>query len=126
MSSPIKIPISNEKRLRDNRRVRSNSSLSGFFPTESSVEGVAAYSADIAVGYSQNKKYSSTELRELLNLTRQLRRAKRQLLLKSVESPSCPVDRLRGILLQLSVDTMDEDGFSSLNNASVESLGSME
>jgi hypothetical protein len=124
MSSPIKIPISNERCLRDSRRARSNSSLSGFFPPESSVE-VAAYSADIAVENSQNEKYTSTDRQGLLNLTRKLRRAKRQLFLKSVESPSSPVDRLRGILLQLSVDTMD-DGFSSLISSSVESFGSME
>jgi hypothetical protein len=45
--------------------------------------------------------------RERQEITRKLRQAKRQLLLKSAEQPSSPVDQLRGILLQLSVDSMN-------------------
>jgi hypothetical protein len=53
--------------------------------------------------------YSRTERQELQEMTLRLRRTKRRLLLKSAEKPSNNVDRLREILLQLSVESSGDD-----------------
>ena len=57
---------------------------------------------------ANEKKYSAKQVQELQEMSRNLRRAKRKLLLKSAEAPSRPVDQLRGMLLQLSVAVADE------------------
>jgi len=51
--------------------------------------------------------FSATERKELVEMARQLRRAKRRLLLKAAEQPSRPADRLREMLRQLSLDSMN-------------------
>ena len=51
------------------------------------------------------KLYSDAEREQLQEMSRKLRRAKRQLLLKSAAPAARPMDQLREILLQLSVDS---------------------
>lgn len=55
-----------------------------------------------------NKMSSAEDERRFLS--RQLRRAKRRLLLKAVEPPSRPADRLRDMLRQLSLDSSADGG----------------
>jgi hypothetical protein len=49
-------------------------------------------------------EYSIDDRKELSNLTRKLRRAKRRMLLTAAQVPRSPVDQLREILLQVSVN----------------------
>jgi len=53
------------------------------------------------------------DIQGLTTLTRKLRRAKRQLLLNAAKEPASPVDKLRGILLQVSVDTLSVPEFET-------------
>lgn len=90
--------------LRSHRRHKTSSSLTGMISLEDAV--IATREKEVAV-------YTQTDRQELRDITRKLRRAKRKLLLKSAEKADRPVDQLREILLQLSVDVMmEEDDFS--------------
>jgi hypothetical protein len=60
---------------------------------------------------------SSSDLKELQDMTLRLRRAKRQMFLKSAEQPSNNVDRFREILLHLSLESSVEDGRSSTGSS---------
>jgi hypothetical protein len=73
-----------------------------------------------------NSDYSHTERQELQEMALKLRRTKRRLLLKSAEQPSNNVDRLREMLLQLSVGSSDDDFPNALYSmrARSSSLGS--
>lgn len=104
MSSPNNTPTT----PRRTRRTRANSSLEGMMlPDESTpiAELLPTISDD-----------SHTERQELREISLRLRRTKRRLLLKSTEQPSNNVDRLREILLQLSVDSSSDDYPKSSNS----------
>ena len=57
----------------------------------------------------EKMKYSSEELKSLRLMSRRLRQTKRKLLLKCVETPVEPVDKLRDILLKISVDSPSDE-----------------
>jgi hypothetical protein len=71
-------------------------------------------SAPIAELMPTISDYSHTERQELQEMSLRLRRTKRRLLLKSAEKPSNNVDRLREILLQLSVNSSGDDYSNTL------------
>jgi hypothetical protein len=88
---------------RSRRHERSSSTLSGMFPAgEESMEMLSS-------GQKETSSSSINGRESMKDITRKLRRAKRQLLLKSVQKPASPVDQLRGMILQLSVESMDFD-----------------
>jgi hypothetical protein len=93
MSSPNNTPTT----PRRTRRTRANSSLAGMMVPEDS--------APIVELMPTISDYSHTERQELQEMTLRLRRTKRRLLLKSAEKSSNNVDRLREMLLQLSVES---------------------
>ena len=82
---------------RRSRRTRTSSSLSGMF--EDDQEGTSPL--------TNNATNSRTE--RLHSMSRELRRTKRQLFLKSVEQPNDSVNQLRKLMLDLTVDAMDEN-----------------
>lgn len=95
------------------RRNKTPSSLAGMFAAEESQASPVVEKEEF-----KGLKYSQSERVQLQEMSRKLRRAKRQLLLKSVEQPVRPVDKLRDILLQLSVDSTDDDDNLSKDSAS--------
>jgi galactokinase/mevalonate kinase-like predicted kinase len=76
--------------------------------------------------------HTAAERQELQDITLRLRRAKRRLLLKSAEKPSNNVDRLREILMKLSVESSGDDypnalySMSSMSSSLGNSSSSME
>jgi hypothetical protein len=97
MSSPDNTPT-NTRRI---RRTRVPSSLEGMLSPEEDTS--------IPKLSPTNSDYSHTERQELQEMALKLRRTKRRLLLKSAEQPSNNVDRLREMLLQLSVGSSGDD-----------------
>lgn len=107
---------------RNRRKERSTSSLAGMFQADPSPAPKSAArpatastpplaiprsNADIVVDQSASsslEKYSDAERRELLEMTRKLRQAKRRLFLKSVSPSSDSVERFREVLLRISCD----------------------
>lgn len=77
------------------RRVRQSSSMAGMFDQQAD--------SDVGSPPSSPRPYEESQ-EELQGLARLLRRTKRNLLLKSVEQPSSPVDQLRSILLKIASD----------------------
>jgi len=71
---------------------------------------------------SSSSSFSYDERQALQDMTLQLRRAKRLLLLRSAAEPANNVDRLREILLQLSVET--DDPLTRVRSSSVASSSS--
>lgn len=65
-----------------------------------------------------NNSNNSAERDSLRLMSRKLRQAKRKLFLKKVETPVQPVDKLRDILLKLSMDggTLSDEYSTSLNS----------
>lgn len=123
MSTTMSIPQTSRSTRRGRRdRQRTPSSLAGMMLGSSSEET----SSSSLLDESSTSKYSHQERQELQEMTLKLRRAKRRLLLKSAEQPSSNVDRLREILLQLSLDTSEDDeesmGRSRSRSSSISSM----
>ena len=89
---PYQLKMSSPKSSRRSRRIRTESSLSGMFIPD---EGTSPET------YEDNSS-------EMVSLARKLRQTKRQLFLKSVQQPSTPVDQLRKLVLDLTVDSMED------------------
>lgn len=100
--------------LRRPRRMKTQSSLKGMFESDYSSKSFDS------IDSIEKVKYSAQERDELKMMTRKLRQAKRKLFLKSVAAPVEPVDKLRDILLKLSVDSSSDE--ISWNSNSVNSL----
>ena len=103
--------------MRRSRRTKTVSSLQGMFeePTHEKQGQDDLKSVDSFD--SLDTKYSLAERDSLRLVSRRLRQAKRKLFLKCVETPADPVDKLRDILLKISVDASDE--FSTSVNSSL-------
>ena len=107
---------------RSSRRTKTVSSLHGMFEQGSSscfekpMDDLKSVDSFDSMDNNNNLKYFSSQERDSLRLmSRRLRQAKRKLLLKCVETPVDPVDKLRDILLKISVDASDE--FSTSMNS---------
>jgi len=66
--------------------------------------------------FESGGKYSCAERDSLRGMSRKLRQAKRKLLLKCVENPTDPVDKLRDILLKISIDSVSDEMSTSINS----------
>lgn len=115
MSTPL-----SRSSVRSSRRVRTNSVRSNLFGMETMMMMGSPLHPSVEEGLAHPKSnvrsmttYSLTDRDQLVHLTRTLRRTKHRLLLKSVEQPLTPVDKLRSILLQVVLDTMNEDDGNS-------------
>ena len=84
------------------RRHRSDSSIAAMFEDDS--------------GNAPETRDDCEERR--VSMSRELRRTKRQLFLKSVEQPSNSVNRLRKLMLDLTVDAMDSNTSDQHNDSS--------
>ena len=91
--------------LRRQRRKKTVSSLHGMF-----AESVDSFDS------FESAKYSCAERDSLRAMSRKLRQAKRKLLLKCVETPTDPVDKLRDILLKISIDSASDEMSNSINS----------
>lgn len=91
-------PVTSRASARGRNRSKTSSSLAGMLSLE---DAISASREQAANGLNDSDR------NELSSMSRSLRRAKRKLLLKAVEEPTKPVDQLRELLLQLSLDTLD-------------------
>lgn len=100
---------------RVNRR-RANSSLSDMFasPMESVGTPTSRPRSDSLPSIMLEKEKLSEEDQTLRTMTRSLRKAKRQLLLRSVEEPENNVDRLRDIIMKITISDDSESSNDSL------------
>ncbi|GAX13364.1 hypothetical protein FisN_17Hu308 [Fistulifera solaris] len=117
MSSPFPDPTTPDfaRRTTPRSRRRESSSLQGFFPenaplmpsmqTQSSLTTKSEVKRDESIGH----------------LTRRLHREKRRLLLQAAEKPGNETERLREMLLRLSINSSNASGFST-SGSSIESF----
>ena len=122
MSSPPTRPLcehlGSPTSMRRSRRTKTVSTLQGMFEEPEMKQGQQDDLKSVDSFDSMDTfKYSVAERDSLRLMTRRLRQAKRKLLLKCVETPEDPVDKLRDILLKISVDASDEFS-TSLNSLS--------
>ena len=121
-SRPLSEHLASPGSMRRSRRTKTVSTLQGMFEEEPSLEKQQGQQDDLksvdSFDSMDMQKYSVAERDSLRLMTRRLRQAKRKLLLKCVETPEDPVDKLRDILLKISVDASDEFSTSvnSLSN----------
>ena len=87
------------------RRKKTVSSLQGMFLDDDKSDDLKSVDSFDSI---EKMKYSAAERDSLRLMSWKLRQAKRKLLLKCVEAPADPVDKLRDMLLKLSVDSSDE------------------
>mmetsp|Transcript_22266 Transcript_22266/g.42277 ORF Transcript_22266/g.42277 Transcript_22266/m.42277 type:complete len:122 (+) Transcript_22266:180-545(+) len=96
--------------LRRQSRKKTVSSLQGMFAEEKTEDLKSVGSFDSF----ESAKYSCSERDSLRAMSRTLRQAKRKLLLKCVETPTDPVDKLRDILLKISIDSVSDEMSTSI------------
>lgn len=105
MTLPTSLPETTFTRPR--LRTKTSSSLAGMFDSTSSFDDEVS---------SSSIKLPTEEQSSLREMALNLRRAKRKLLLKSVEQPDTPMDSLRTKLLQLSLDTENSNSWNSFRS----------
>ena len=66
----------------------------------------------------QEYDYTRNEREELAKMARKLRRMKRQMLLKQVETPHSTVDSFRELLIRITSDQSESSGSFSLSSSS--------
>lgn len=98
--------------LRRQSRKKTVSSLHGMFAEEKTEDLKSVGSFDSF----ESGNYSCAERDSLRAMSRKLRQAKRKLLLKCVETPTDPVDKLRDILLKISIDSVSDEMSTSIDS----------
>lgn len=87
------------------RRKKTVSSLSGMFEEKpEDLKSVNSYDS-----IDRIKGYPSAERDSLRLVSRRLHQTKRKLFLKCVETPEDPVDKLRDILLKISLEATSDE-----------------
>lgn len=129
MSTPPTRALSASPNLRRSRRIKTVSSLQGMFEEQEQPnilllekqgqnDDLKSVDSFDSMDTTTTTKYSVAERDSLRLMSRRLRQAKRKLLLKCVETPEAPVDKLRDLLLKLSVDASDDCFSTSVNSLS--------
>jgi hypothetical protein len=96
------------RRSRGNRSRQVSSLMSMMVIQEETGTFALATTALASPTLSDPAKQEEQQQEEMVLMARRLRRAKRRLLLKSVEAPASPVDKFRSIVMNLSLSQRQE------------------